>query len=116
VCGVYLCRLDELTPGVARGFDPNRTGGDTLFILRRGNRVLAYLNRCPHQGARLEYRKDHFLSADGQHIVCHAHGAYFDPETGACTRGACLGKTLRSLPCSVHEGRIWVSLAEAVVG
>jgi len=28
--------LDELTPGVARGFDPNRTGGDTLFILRRG--------------------------------------------------------------------------------
>jgi nitrite reductase/ring-hydroxylating ferredoxin subunit len=114
--GVYLCRMDELTPGVARGFDPHGTGEDTLFILRRENRVLAYLNRCPHQGARLEYRKDHFLSADAQHIVCHAHGAYFDPETGACTRGACLGQTLRSLPCRVHEGRIWVSLAEGVVG
>lgn len=109
---VRLCRFDELISGAARGFDPDQTGGDTLFVLRRGDKVLAYVNRCPHQDARLEYRKDRFLSPDGRHIVCYAHGAYFDPDTGTCTRGACPGQALQSLSCSVKEGWIWACVGE----
>jgi nitrite reductase/ring-hydroxylating ferredoxin subunit len=104
-----LCRFDELRSGTARGFDPDSAGADTVFLLRRGERVFAYRNHCPHQGAPLEYRKDQFLSADGHHIVCHAHGAHFHPESGACTRGACLGQSLRSVPCRIEHGWIWLS-------
>ena len=103
-----LCRFDELLPGTARGFDPQRTGEDTVFVLRRGTDLRAYHNRCPHQGARLEYRKDHFLSADGQRVVCYAHGAQFDPDTGACTQGACLGQALEPVSCRVEEGWVWL--------
>jgi nitrite reductase/ring-hydroxylating ferredoxin subunit len=104
---IRLCRFDELTAGTARGFDPERTGDDTMFVLRRGDTVRAYLNRCPHQGARLEYRKDRFLSANGRRIVCYAHGAHFDPDTGFCTRGASLGQSLQSAPCHVEHGWVW---------
>jgi nitrite reductase/ring-hydroxylating ferredoxin subunit len=110
VRAVRLCRLDELGTEAARGFDPEETGSDTLFVVRRGDRVLAYVNRCPHQGARLEYRKDRFLSADARQVVCYAHGAYFDPDTGVCTQGACLGQALQSLPCSVQDGWVWVCI------
>jgi nitrite reductase/ring-hydroxylating ferredoxin subunit len=111
---VRLCRFDELTDGAARGFDPGQTGEDTMFVLRRGNAVRAYLNWCPHQGARLEYRKDRFLSADGQRVVCYAHGAHFEPETGVCVQGACLGQSLTSVPCHLEHGWVWICQRSAM--
>lgn len=106
---VRLCRLEELAAGAARGFDPGCSGADTLFVLRRGGTVRAFRNRCPHQGARLEYRKDRFLSQDGRHVVCHAHGARFDPDTGICNHG---GWALESLPCAVEQGWIWAATGD----
>ena len=106
---IRLCRLDELLQGTARGFDPNGAGEDTILVLRRGAELHAYHNRCPHQGARLEYRKDRFLSADGERVICHAHGAQFDAETGLCTQGASLGQSLERIACRVEEG--WISIS-----
>ena len=105
---IRLCRLDELIAGTARGFDPEEVGEDTMFVVRKGDALHAYRNRCPHQGARLEYRKDRFLSADGQRVVCYAHGAHFDLETGVCTEGICLGQSLQSVLCRIEQGWIWV--------
>ena len=107
---IRLCRLDELLHGTARGFDPDSAGEDTILVLRRGAGVHAYHNRCPHQGARLEYRKDRFLSADGERVICHAHGAQFDTETGLCTQGPCLGQSLERVGCQVDGGWISISL------
>jgi nitrite reductase/ring-hydroxylating ferredoxin subunit len=81
-----------------------------MFVLRHPEGVRAFENNCPHQGVRLEYRKDKFLSADGQFIVCYAHGARFDPLTGECTEGACLGQTLRRLACQETDGWLWCEL------
>ena len=107
---VALCRFDELVVGSARGFDPDGVGSDTLFVLRgRGDAVRAYVNFCPHQGARLEYRKDRFLSHDGQYIVCHAHGAYFDADSGICVRGAALGQSRQAVPCGLERGWVWAA-------
>lgn len=109
-CDVAVCRIEELAPGTARGFDPRHEGEDTIFVLRRGAEVRAYHNRCPHQGVRLEYRKDRFLSADGQRVICHAHGAHFNADTGLCTYGPCLGRSLEALPCRVEQGWIRVEV------
>ncbi|MBB6253759.1 Rieske (2Fe-2S) protein [Nitrospirillum iridis] len=107
---IRLCRADTLSPGQARGFDPAGSGRDTIFALRRGDTVLIYHNHCPHQGVPLEYRKDRFLSGDGQRILCYAHGAHFDADTGVCIEGPCRGQSLLALPCGVEDGWLWLNL------
>jgi nitrite reductase/ring-hydroxylating ferredoxin subunit len=104
----YLCRMDELVEGQARGFDPWQRGKDSVFAVVHEGQVRIYRNSCPHLDVRLEYRKDRFLSADGQLIVCYAHGAQFLPSTGECVYGPCLGQRLEALPWRVQEG--WLVL------
>jgi nitrite reductase/ring-hydroxylating ferredoxin subunit len=103
-----LGRLDEIPDGDARGFDPQRTGRDTLFVVRRGQRAYGYFDRCPHEGVTpLPWRKNAYLNADHTLIVCAAHGAQFDVESGICIRGACLGEALTPVSLTVDiEGRL----------
>ena len=103
-----LCPVDDLKEGQARGFDPLQRGKDSVFTLMHEGQVRIYRNSCPHLDVRLEYRKDRFLSADGQLIVCYAHGAQFLPETGECVYGPCLGQKLEALTWRMEEG--WVVL------
>jgi nitrite reductase/ring-hydroxylating ferredoxin subunit len=93
---VTLCRLDALPDRNARGFDPLGRGTDTLFVVRLGDALHAYLDRCPHFGdTPLPWRKDAYLDAAAEAIVCAAHGARFDIATGRCVLGPCLGQTLQ---------------------
>ncbi|VVO57659.1 Rieske (2Fe-2S) protein [Pseudomonas fluorescens] len=111
--GFYLCRLEELVEGQARGFDPLQRGKDSVFALMHQGQVRVYRNSCPHLDVRLEYRKDRFLSADGQLIVCYAHGAQFLPDTGECIYGPCLGETLEALEWFLEEGCVVLKMPVA---
>ncbi|WP_042445708.1 Rieske (2Fe-2S) protein [Azospirillum sp. B510] len=94
-----LCRFEDLPSDGARGFDPLREGRDVLFIVRRGGALRAYRNSCPHwPGTPMAWRKDGYLSPDGAHIVCYAHGARFDIDTGDCLDGPCPGQSLQTIP------------------
>ena len=94
---VTLCGFDELPEGNARGFDPLQRGRDALFIVKRGATLKAYRNRCPHQGSSLPWKKNAYLNVDGSRIVCSAHGALFDIDTGQCLQGPALGQALESM-------------------
>lgn len=96
-----LCHLDDLPDGGARGFDPQATGRDTLFVVRRGLELHAYVNACPHHGTPMAWRKDAYLNAAADRIVCAAHGALFEMHTGLCTLGPCLGERLTPVALSV---------------
>ena len=98
-----LCHLDDLPDGASRGFDPRATGRDTLFVVRRGRRLDAYVNACPHHGTPMAWRKDAYLDGTGRHIVCAAHGAQFDIATGLCTLGPCLGESLTPVNVQIHH-------------
>lgn len=99
-----LCSLSDLEDGRARGFDPFQTGRDTVFVVRRSDRVYAYLDVCPHYGSTpLPWKKDAYLTRDAQHIFCSAHGAIFDIETGACMLGPCLGQSLTSVQVAISK-------------
>jgi nitrite reductase/ring-hydroxylating ferredoxin subunit len=101
---VLLCHLRDLPEGAARGFDPRGEGRDTMFVVRRQG-LHAYRDACPHwQGAPMAWRKDAYLSGDGERIVCHAHGAQFDIATGACVLGPCLGQSLTPVPLIQTDG------------
>jgi nitrite reductase/ring-hydroxylating ferredoxin subunit len=104
-----LCRLEDIPDGRARGFLPvNRD--DRVFVVRRGDRIRAYVNSCPHNWRPLDYAQDHFLSADGREIVCYAHGAHFSIDSGECIDGVCIGASLIPVPARVDNGMILIPL------
>lgn len=97
-----LCHWRDLPDGASRGFDPAGRGQDTVLIVRQGDRVYAYADACPHHGTPMAWRKDHYLNAAGDRIVCAAHGALFEITTGRCTLGPCLGDCLTTLPLTLQ--------------
>ncbi|MGN6650505.1 Rieske (2Fe-2S) protein [Trinickia sp.] len=99
---IRLAHVDDLCDPGARGFGPEGTGRDTLFVVRRGTELRAYRNACPHFGdTPMAWRKDAYLNGDGTRIVCHAHGAQFDIASGECLLGPCLGQRLTPVAIEV---------------
>jgi nitrite reductase/ring-hydroxylating ferredoxin subunit len=104
-----LCRLEDIPDGRARGFLPERRE-DRLFAVRRGGRVVVYINSCPHNWRPLEFAQDQFLSGDGREIVCYAHGAHFSIDSGECIAGVCEGEFLIAVPSRIDDGMIIIPL------
>jgi nitrite reductase/ring-hydroxylating ferredoxin subunit len=102
--GMRLCRLDEIPDGDSRGFDPLGQGRDTLLIVRQGTSLHAWRDACPHLGGvPMAWRKDAYLNAARDSIVCSGHGALFDIATGMCTLGPCLGESLQPVAVMVDS-------------
>jgi nitrite reductase/ring-hydroxylating ferredoxin subunit len=102
-----ICRLSDLQDPGARGFALG--GGDWPlrgFVVRRGDQVSAFVNRCPHQGHPLNWQPDRFLSPDGSVILCSSHGALFDTTDGACIAGPCAGRSLERLQLRIEAGLV----------
>ena len=106
---VGLCRVDDLPDGESRGFDPETRGQDTVLIVRQGDRLYGYLDACPHYGGTpMAWRKDAYLNAARDRIVCAAHGAQFDIPSGKCTLGPCLGQSLTAVPLVIRDGIVHI--------
>lgn len=109
--GWHLCHLDDLEDNNAKGFDPQDQGEDTMFVVRKGSQVYAYFDQCPHYGGgtTLPWRKDAYLNSDAEFIVCAAHGAEFEIDTGLCIHGPCLGESLAGVPLRIEPcGDIYI--------
>ena len=98
-----LCHMSELPDGGSRGFDPLDAGQDSVLIVRRGEQLFAWADRCPHHDTPMAWRKDAYLNAAGDRIVCAAHGACFEIDTGLCTLGPCLGQSLTPVPLVIQN-------------
>lgn len=100
-----LCRLSDLEATGCREF---RLGGGEWpmkgFVVKDGNAVFAYVNRCAHVAYPLNYLPDRFLSHDGSVIQCTVHGAIFEKSTGYCIAGPCAGLSLAPVPVRVAGG------------
>lgn len=110
--GVDVCALADIEDPGSRGFVIEQ--GDWPlhgFIVRRNDEVFAYLNVCPHAGRMLNWGPDRFLTRDRSLIMCAAHGANFEIDTGLCVAGPCLGDSLSKLDTSVENGRVVVLAA-----
>lgn len=100
-----LCRLEDIPDGDAIGVQvPSATGGFDLILLRRGDRVFAYHNECPHTGRNLDFAPGRFLVRDGR-ITCAVHGATFTVDSGACVGGPCRNG-LVAMPVQVSDGEV----------
>jgi nitrite reductase/ring-hydroxylating ferredoxin subunit len=103
-----LCTLAELGDPGAKGPFRVRHGGreETVFVVRHGDHVRAYIDSCPHAQAPLEMEPDHFLDITGGYVLCTMHGAHFDPANGLCVLGPCKGRSLTPYPVHIRNGKV----------
>lgn len=97
-------------------------GGVEVGVFKVGGRVVAYENRCAHQGGpvcigEVMGRYEEVLGPDGGsrgerfadddlHIVCPWHGWEYDLATGRCA--ADRRYSLKRYEVSVREGEVYV--------
>ncbi|WP_432698162.1 Rieske (2Fe-2S) protein [Marinobacterium sp. YM272] len=106
-----LCAVGELPEGESRGFDLDGDGQDELFVVNRAGTLYGYRNSCPHQpGAPMAWRRHAYLNKESSLIVCFAHGAQFDIESGLCIDGPCQGDSLTAVPLSQDpDGNVYLT-------
>ncbi|MBA4013908.1 MAG: 2Fe-2S ferredoxin [Phenylobacterium sp.] len=108
--GVKLGPLELIADGAARNFVLQIGEGFFHgFVVRRGEEVRGYVDRCPHAGLPLAQKLDDYLTPAGDLIACSWHGALFDIDTGDCVGGPCAGAALRTWPVVLVDG--WILTA-----
>jgi len=106
---LHLCASADLVEkGRAHVFDvlhyrePARA-----FALRYEGRVVAYLNRCVHVPAEMDWQPGEFLDSSKEFILCATHGAAYEPHTGRCAGGPCGRGRLTAIDVVEREGEVY---------
>jgi len=80
------------------------------FIVFVGAKYYAYKNKCQHLSVELDWDNNNFFEEEGRFIVCATHGAIYDPSSGKCLMGPCVGKKLETLNLKVLEDKLIVTI------
>jgi ferredoxin-nitrite reductase len=75
--GEAVIGLDQVPDGAGRALS---VAGATVAVFRRGDRLYALHNQCPHAGGALADG-----AVDGDEVICPIHGYRFNLATGACS-------------------------------
>jgi nitrite reductase/ring-hydroxylating ferredoxin subunit len=106
--------LGEVQHGQSKKFSLRRGGRDvSALLINFEGQHFAYINRCPHTGITLDWVDNKFFSSDERYLMCATHGAVFQPPTGECIWGPCLGLSLQSVPIEIYDGKVYARLAGA---
>jgi nitrite reductase/ring-hydroxylating ferredoxin subunit len=102
--GTLLCHRDSLADGqvlMHNTFATDDTAQAHLYpllLLRNGDHVRAFVNRCAHFGVPLAARQDLLLFKPFDSITCNVHYARYRWADGLCDRGDCEGESLIAVP------------------
>ncbi len=77
------------------------------FVMRFEGRVVAYLNQCAHVPTEMDWQEGKFLDRDRELIICSIHGATYDPLSGRCVGGPCLGGRLTPLRVEERDAQVY---------
>src|SRR3954470_3476975 len=102
-----LCALAALPQGQGHLVEaPSGQLEDALVLVRRGARVDAYVNKCPHMGFSLDWKTERIVLGDGKFLRCVHHGAVFRTDDGVCVAGPCLDERLAAVALEVVDGEV----------
>ncbi len=85
----------------------NHDGRD-LLVVRRGDALFVYENRCPHTRESLDPMGGSVASDDGLLLTCQRHAAQFRLDNGECVGGPCLGEQLEAVAVIISQGEIYL--------
>jgi nitrite reductase/ring-hydroxylating ferredoxin subunit len=77
------------------------------FVLRFEGTLRAYVNRCAHVPAEMDWQPGNFLDADKRWIVCSIHGATYEPADGRCVGGPCGRGRLTPVQVGESQGQVY---------
>lgn len=100
--GARLCALADIADPGSKGF--MYRAGEKLFlgfVVRLGDEVFGYVDRCPHTGLPLAPVPDRYLTRESDLILCGSHGALFRIGDGLCVAGPCAGRVLWRWPVRI---------------
>ena len=105
-----ICDFNRLAELSCKEFTVNNdTSPEDGFLIYYKKHCYAYKNSCPHTGANLNWQEGQFFSFDGHFLQCSLHGALFEPTSGLCVRGPCLGQSLMPITVVIENDNVFVS-------
>ncbi|MGZ0186711.1 MAG: Rieske (2Fe-2S) protein [Alphaproteobacteria bacterium] len=108
-----LVALNEVPEDDARGITIRDGAKMRKFVvLRWQGETIVYRNRCPHAGTPLDWIPDRFFDRGHDYLFCTTHGASFEPASGLCIDGPCVGDVLERCTFDIRDGV--VTLTEAL--
>ena len=72
-----------------------------LLVLREGNSVRAFVNRCAHFGVPLAAQPSQLIQVPLRSITCNVHYARYAWSDGRCESVECAGESLIPIPVQV---------------
>jgi nitrite reductase/ring-hydroxylating ferredoxin subunit len=111
----FVARVGELPPGSSKKF-VIKPGGHAVeaFLVNYEGALYAYVNRCRHIALSLDWVDNRFFTEDGRHIICANHGATYEPKTGECIWGPCLGAFLQPVALEIAEEKVYALCPDAL--
>lgn len=114
--GTPLCQRDALPDGQATLWELDTGGGPgqafKLLLLRGGNEVTAFVNRCAHFGVPLAQQQSQLIFTPLVSITCNVHYTRYRWADGICDAGECVGEALVPVPLQISAGGA-ISIAAA---
>lgn len=100
-----ICHINEIPEQGCREltFDKNH-----FFAIKNKQGIYVYYNSCPHLGLPLQQEQDQFLNDDESLILCSAHGALFEIESGLCITGPCQNQSLTMADFRIDNEHIYI--------
>jgi len=102
-----LCAVDDIPTGGAKGFQLDKF--NSIFAVRKEGELYLYRNRCPHARLELNWMPDRFLDRSRDYIMCAAHGALFQIDSGKCISGPCPGTQLSPVAHTIVDGQLYLN-------
>jgi nitrite reductase/ring-hydroxylating ferredoxin subunit len=100
---MLICQQADLIENKARGFDLD---GKKIIVIKRNQKIYAYMNQCPHLGINLEWETDQFMDFEDYFLQCSSHSALFQVEDGVCVSGPCIGQALMAVSTELKNDEI----------
>ena len=82
-----------------------------LLVLRQGDQLHAFANRCAHFGVPLAANTAQLISTPLKSLTCNVHYARYAWATGACEAGECDGEALIAVPLGHDNGVLRIGVA-----
>ena len=105
----FLCASESLVErGDAVTFDVLEYGRSAqAFALRFQGVAVAYVNRCAHVPAEMDWLPGQFWDQERRYIICSVHGALYEPPSGHCVAGPCRGARLHAIALKEEGGQVY---------
>lgn len=107
--GTVLTTLEALQDGQVLMVEVDNAPDEALvkpflvLVLRTGDQITAYANRCAHFGVPLAAKQSQLIFQPHASITCNVHYARYRWSDGVCDRGDCEGERLIPIPVNVDS-------------